>query len=325
MNNLLLYLFFAFLLLAAFLVYFRIARKYNIVDTPNHRTMHEGATIRGGGIIILIAMVFYSIFVYNPGYHFLAGLIVIGVTGFLDDLLDLPNRVRFPLQLLSVALMIWAVDLGSLNIFMLLMAVIVITGTLNAFNFMDGINGMTAGYSMVITATLIYINNTGTAFIYNGFLYFFMLSLLAFSFFNFRRKAVCFAGDVGSLSVAFIVVFLILKLVAVSGQWIYILFLTLYGIDTIFTIVQRILRKENIFRAHRLHFFQVVIKKTGIPHLRMSILYTAVQLVVNLIILKIVVFSWNTQIIYVIVMLGALSLFYIYVKSNMMKKPDVVS
>ncbi len=319
-----LFLFFALLLFAGFLVYFKVARKYNIVDVPNHRTMHEGATIRGGGVVIFMAMVLFSIFIYNPGYYFLAGLIIIGITGFLDDLLDLPNRIRFPLQLLSVVLMIWQSGLGNINLSFLIAAVIIITGTLNAFNFMDGINGITAGYAMVSVGTLLYINNTVQPFIYDGFLWFFMLALLVFSFFNFRKKAVCFAGDVGSLSVAFVVVFLLLKLITVTGQWIYVLFLTLYGIDTIFTIIQRIFRKENIFRAHRLHFFQVVIKKTGMAHLQMTGFYMAVQLAVNIIILKIAQSSWNRQIIYALIMLGILSLFYIYVKSKMMRRADAI-
>ncbi len=319
-----LYVFFTLLLMATFFVYFRIARKYNIVDLPNYRTMHEGATIRGGGVVIFIAMALYSVFMYNPGYYFLAGLLVIGVTGFLDDLLDLPNRIRFPLQLLSVVLMIWEAGLGNVPLLWLIAAVIVITGTLNAFNFMDGINGITAGYAMVTVGTLLYINNTGQSFIYNGFLLFFILTLLIFAFFNFRRKAVCFAGDVGSLSIAFIIVFLILKLISVTGHWVYVLFLTLYGIDTIFTIIQRLFRKENIFRAHRLHFFQVVIKKTGMPHLMMTAWYMALQLAVNFVVIEIAEFSWERQIIFSLIMLGAISLFYIYVKSKMMKREDVV-
>lgn len=148
MNNWL-YIVHAFFLIGSFLIYFKIAHKYQIVDLPNHRTMHEGATIRGGGIVIYIAVALFSLVLKNPGYYFVAGLTVLGITGFLDDLLDLSSKIRFPVQVLSVVLILAELNLFELNWFWLLIFIILATGTLNAFNFMDGINGMTGGYGMI--------------------------------------------------------------------------------------------------------------------------------------------------------------------------------
>lgn len=313
MNNLY-YILYTFLLFALSLLYFKIARKYKIVDLPNHRTMHEGATIRGGGIVILLGISIFSFFMEDVGIYFSAGLILLGISGFADDILDLPSIVRFPVQVVSVLFMLADLDMVSGNIFVLIIIVVVVTGILNAYNFMDGINGITGGYSLVVVFSLVYVNSEIQPFVSNEFLLFIVLALLIFNYFNFRTKAVCFAGDVGSLSIAFIIVYLILKLIIESQQFIYLLFLTFYGIDTVFTIIQRLIMKENIFDAHRLHFFQVVVSKTGMPHLFMSIIYMVGQAIVNFIVIMLIPMTAIQQLTYAGVMLAFLSLLYIGIK-----------
>lgn len=311
------YIVHAFFLVAAFLMYFKIAHKYQIVDLPNHRTMHEGATIRGRGIVICFAVALFSLLLNNPGYYFLAGLTILGITGFLDDLYDLPSKIRFPIQVLSIVMILAELNLFELHWLWLVIFIILATGTLNAFNFMDGINGMTGGYGIVALISLIFVNNYVDHFIANDFLFFFLLSLIVFGFFNFRKKAVCFAGDVGSLAIAFIIIYLVMKLVSETQQLAYILFFTLYGIDTIFTIFQRILKRENIFDAHRMHLFQVAVSKTGMSHLRMSGVYMIVQLVINSIVIVIIQMNFNHQLLYSGMLLFLLSAFYVVVKNKL--------
>ena len=118
-----LYLVFAILLFVANVIYFKIARTYKIVDLPNHRTMHEGATIRGGGIVILISIILFSLFLINPGYYFIAGISILGITGFLDDLIDLSGKVRFPLQALSVILILVELNLTGHSRFYLFLII----------------------------------------------------------------------------------------------------------------------------------------------------------------------------------------------------------
>jgi UDP-N-acetylmuramyl pentapeptide phosphotransferase/UDP-N-acetylglucosamine-1-phosphate transferase len=314
------YIVYPFFLITAFLIYFKVAHKYKIVDLPNHRTMHEGATIRGGGIVIFIAVALFSLFLENPGNYFVAGLSILGITGFVDDLVDLSGKVRFPLQALSIVCILAELNLFSLPLLWLLMIVILATGTLNAFNFMDGINGITGGYGLVTVVFLVYVNNYIQCFIPNDFLYFFILSLIIFNFYNFRKKAVCFAGDVGSLTIAFIIIYLIIKLIIETHQVGFILFLTLYGIDTIFTIVQRILKIENIFEAHRLHLFQVAVSKTGMSHLRMSGIYMFAQASINVLVIVIISLNFRHQLIYSGIMLLVLSVFYIVGKYKLIQR-----
>jgi UDP-GlcNAc:undecaprenyl-phosphate GlcNAc-1-phosphate transferase len=316
----LIYLAFIIFLVLTSLVYFRVARSYRIVDLPNHRTMHEGATIRGGGIVVLFGMIVYTLVFYNPGYYFLAGLALLGITGFLDDLIDLSGRIRFTIQAVSIVLILLQLGLIDIPVLWLIVLVVIATGVLNAFNFMDGINGMTAGYSLVFVSTLIYINYFVRSFIEIDFLYGYFLAIGVFCFFNFRKKAVCFAGDVGSLSIAFINVFLLMKLMDATQSFVFIFLLAIYGIDTVFTIIQRLLRKENIFEAHRMHLFQVIVSNTGISHLTMTGVYMLFQAMVNLVILLILSYPLSIQGSILLGLLSLLSISYIWIKHKILAK-----
>lgn len=313
------YILYIGLLFALALFYFKVARKYRIVDLPNHRTMHEGATIRGGGIIIFLGVLAFSLFMDTPGYYFAAGLALTGITGFLDDIMDLSSNLRFPLQVISIFLILAEIDLFSSNVWILLFIIIIATGILNAYNFMDGINGITGGYSLITILTMVYVNNYIHHFTENSFLVIIILTLLVFNFFNFRIKAVCFAGDVGSLSIAFIIIYLLLKLIVETQQLIYILFLTVYGIDTIFTIIQRIAKKENIFEAHRLHLFQVLVSKLKIQHLYITALYIVIQSMINFAVISAVPMNGQKQIIYMGILLSVLTMIYFVIKRKMMR------
>jgi UDP-N-acetylmuramyl pentapeptide phosphotransferase/UDP-N-acetylglucosamine-1-phosphate transferase len=236
--------------------YFKIADHFNIIDKPNARSSHQSITLRGGGIIFtLAALIFFFTFGFQYPY-FILGLFLISLISFLDDIFTLNNKVRLGIHLISVLLMFYQWNLFSLNLYWIPIALIFVIGTINAYNFMDGINGITGGYSLLAIATLYYINEQVTSFTSSDLLITVGLSLLVFNFFNFRKKAKCFAGDVGSVSIAFIIVFLIGQLLIQTQNFNYILLLLFYGLDAVTTIVFRVIRKENIFEAHRSHFYQ---------------------------------------------------------------------
>ena len=276
--------------------------------------MHEGATIRGGGIILLLGVGLYSLFTSEVSIYFSLGLFLLGSIGFVDDLISLPSSVRFPIQLISILLILADLEMYGCSILSIILIVIVATGILNAYNFMDGINGITGGYSLVVLISLLFVNNQIHQFVNNEFLIIVILATLVFSFFNFRAKAICFAGDVGSLSIAFMIVYLILRLINTTGEFIYILFLTFYGIDTVFTIIQRLNRRENIFEAHRLHLFQVIVSKTGMSHLFMSFIYMVGQAIVNFIVILLIPLTQSQKLLYAGVLLSVLAVVYILVK-----------
>lgn len=260
--------------------YFKLAKHFGIVDRPNERSSHKRVTLRGGGIIFFFGIIIYSLLF---GFHYplcFAGFLIIAVISFLDDIMTVRARYRIVFHFLAMLLMF--ADCGFYDIpwYFSLIALVVATGILNAYNFMDGINGMTGGYSMVVIASFWYINNYIQPFTDNNLLYVICISLLIFNFFNFRKRAKCFAGDVGSFSIAFLTVFLLGKLIIITHDVTYIIVLMLYGIDTILTIVHRLMLREYIFEAHRKHMYQIMSNELHIPHIYVSMTYMAVQTII---------------------------------------------
>ena len=226
--------------------------------------------------------------------YFFIGLFLIGLVSFIDDIRSLPNKYRIFIHLFSMSLLILQVkefySMPSLILFFLLLVIGV--GIVNAYNFMDGINGITGFYSLITIATLYFIDVYHITFIDKNLLLQVSLSVLVFLFFNFRKIAIGFCGDVGSISIAFIVIFSITMLIFRTNDLKYIFLLGLYGIDTIYTLLFRIRNGENIFKAHRSHFYQLLVLDFRMSHLQVSILYGFVQLLLNLWILNFSLFSF---------------------------------
>jgi len=268
------------------LLYFKLADKFNIIDKPNHRSSHAKITIRGGGIIFPVAVLIFAITNSFQYPHFILGLLAISIISFLDDVLTLNNKIRLTIHLASVLLLFLQWDLFNFSWYWLPVALIFVIATINAYNFMDGINGITGGYSLLTIATLYYINQYMVSFTSTELLIVIGLSLVVFNFFNFRKKAKCFAGDVGSVSIAFIIVFLIGQLILKTQNMCYILLLLVYGIDTALTVLFRKIRSENIFEAHRTHFYQYLSNQLKYSHLFVSFLYIVVQLLINILLIS---------------------------------------
>lgn len=269
------------LLILLELGYFRLADRFNIIDRPNLRSSHSSVTLRGGGIIFLLGVWIYAA-LYGITYPwFFAGVTLVGVVSFIDDIHSLPDSWRLVAQFVAMFLMFH--QLGILNLndwWMVIVALIVCVGIINAYNFMDGINGITGGYSIAVLLPLIWLNGKDS-FIDPSFLYVVGLSLLVFCFFNFRKKARCFAGDVGSISIAFILLFALGSLILKTGDFSYIVFLAVYGADAILTICHRIQLHENLGEAHRKHAYQIMANELRIPHVAVSLLYLSLQLLIS--------------------------------------------
>ena len=164
-----------------------------------------------------------------------------------------------------------------------LVALIVCVGATNVINFMDGINGITAGYALAVLVPLLLLNGS-IGFIAESYLVVAIIGVLVFCIFNFRPKgkAKCFAGDVGSISIAFIMLFAIGRLVVATQDVTYLIFLLVYGVDGCLTICHRILLHENLGQAHRKHAYQLMANELRIGHVKVTLLYMALQLAVSL-------------------------------------------
>lgn len=272
------------LLLVAELVYFRIADKCNIIDKPNERSSHSSIVLRGGGIIFLIGVWVWSAFFGFQYPWFLAAVTLAAGISFVDDIHSLPDSIRLVVQFTAMGLMFQQLDILHIEMWwVVILALIVCVGASNIINFMDGINGITAGYSLAVLIPLLIMNHK-VGFMEESFLTVVILSVLVFSIFNFRERgnAKCFAGDVGSVGIAFIMLFAIGKLVMATGDVTWLLFLLVYGVDGCLTICHRILLHENLGEAHRKHAYQLMANELKMNHVTVSLLYMAMQLAVSL-------------------------------------------
>ena len=293
-------------LLALELCYFKIADKFNIIDKPNERSSHSTIVLRGGGIIFAISMIIWLILQMVNGewltveqyLPFMCGLVLICGVSFWDDVHSLPDSVRLVAQFVAMALMFYQliIDSGQLTIehwwgwvLFLLTASIVFVGATNIVNFMDGINGITAAYSLAVLVPLLMLDVRGkmedvAGFIEPSYLIVTIIGVLVFCIFNFRPKgkAKCFAGDVGSIGIAFIMLFAIGKLIVQTGDLTYLILLMIYGVDGCLTIIHRIMLHENLGQAHRKHAFQLMSNELKIGHVKVSLIYMVLQLIVSL-------------------------------------------
>ena len=273
------------------LLYFKIADKFNIIDKPNERSSHSSIVLRGGGVIFSLSMVAWAVMMAVQGnvsvvdgyLPFLAGLLIVAFVSFVDDIRSLPDSVRLVAQFGAMALMFWSMGIMHWNMWwIVLIALVVCVGATNVINFMDGVNGITAGYSLAVLLPLIVLNHD-LLFVDPSFLIVAALGVFVFCIFNFRPKgkAKCFAGDVGSISIAFIMLFAIGRLVVMTQDVTYLIFLLVYGVDGCLTICHRILLHENLGEAHRKHAYQLMANELKIGHVKVSLVYMAMQLAVS--------------------------------------------
>jgi len=259
------------------LFYFRIADRFDIIDKPTERSSHSSVTLLGGGIIFYIGVLLFFLWEGFEYPWFFLGLTLITVISFADDVKPQSPSLRLVLQFVSMFLMFYQCCLCEMPWFFVPLALVFCTGILNAFNFMDGINGLTGGYSTIVVGALWYINTYQVTFVNNNLIYFLLIALAVFNFFNFRTRAICFAGDVGAISAAFIIVFILGLLIFKTDDLSYIILLGVYGVDSILTIIHRMILKENITTPHRKHMYQIMANELKIPHVVVSGIYCLAQ------------------------------------------------
>lgn len=285
-----LYLIIAVLLIAAELLYFRIANHFNIIDRPNERSSHSSIVLRGGGIVFTLSVIVWAVVMAVQGNDivpylpFVGGLVLIAGVSFWDDVHSLPDSVRLVAQFVAMALMFWSMGIMHWDMWwIVLLALIVCVGAMNIINFMDGINGITAGYALAVLVPLLLLNQH-MGFVEGSYLVVAIIGVLVFCFFNFRPKgrAKCFAGDVGSIGIAFVLLFAIGRLIVQTGDVTYLTLLLVYGVDGCCTIIHRIMLHENLGQAHRKHAYQLMANELGMSHIVVSLLYMLMQLVVSL-------------------------------------------
>ena len=269
----------AVVLLAIEFAYLKIAKSLKIVDLPHHQSSHRGWVIRGGGIVFYIAFLLWSVL---HGYRWgggLLGLTILAGISFIDDVRSVSPIIRLICQFIAIIVMFDHSGLLKNSLHVIVILAIACVGAINIYNFMDGINGMTGGYSLVVSLALLYVNKYMVHFAPESLLVYVTLSVVVFCFFNFRQRAKCFAGDVGSLSIGFILVYFVL-IVALRGHSMsWIAMLIVYLVDGGMTILHRLLLRENLMKPHKKHAYQIMANELKIPHLVVSGIYMGLQAV----------------------------------------------
>ena len=292
MNTCLIYGIIFMILLALELAYFKIADKFNIIDKPNERSSHSTVVLRGGGIIFLLSLWIWSAYF---GFQYLWALLAVSLiagVSFIDDICSLPDSVRLVAQFIAMAMMFYQLDILHWDMWWIVFFVLIVcVGASNVINFMDGVNGITGAYAMASLIPLAILNsnaNLGSnllgGFVDQSLVYVVILADLVFCLFNFRpkSKAKCFAGDVGSIGVAYILLFMIGSLILTTGDVTYLIFLLVYGVDGCLTIIHRIMLHENLGEAHRKHAYQLMANELKIGHVKVATLYALLQLAISL-------------------------------------------
>jgi UDP-N-acetylmuramyl pentapeptide phosphotransferase/UDP-N-acetylglucosamine-1-phosphate transferase len=433
-------------LLGVFLLYLRLARRLHIIDRPGERSSHSRPTVRGGGVIFPVAAIIWFFLVGWESPWAIAGLSLIALVSFIDDLKPLSGSIRLLVHLLAVGLLFYEIGLHHMYWYWIACALILAIGCINAFNFMDGINGITAGYALVSLGTFSLLNNAGRllwpvfsqaapeaaaggvglfpktaipglfpdtatqvmaaaetpglvpvgaaldtasqslttsaetpgllsgggpglgfdtasqalttnaeitgvfpggapglgldsasgwsldvpallgseSFLPPGLVGTVFVAVLVFAFFNARRRALAFAGDVGSISLAFLLSWMMIELMVFTHQAYWLLLFAVYGIDTSVTILIRLSQKKNIFKPHRQHLYQLLANEHGWPHLKVAAVFAAVQGAINLLTIYLVFTNRMNWVVFLV--LGALlTVIYTTIRHQATKPPPTTN
>lgn len=315
------YLIITAILVVCALSYIPLAKHFNIVDKPNHRSSHKNITIRGGGIIFFIAALFFFLTTKFQYPYFFAGLTMLAVVSFIDDLISLTALLRFSTQVIACSLLLFQA-VYHYNLFFLLFLLIAAVAFVNAYNFMDGINGITGIYSIAVLCSFIFIDLYFIHFIQLNLLIYVLISVIVFGFFNFRKRALFFAGDIGSISLAFVLIFAAYKLLISWNSPLVLLLFIVYGTDSLMTILKRLYLKEKISEPHRHHIYQKLTDVLKISHLKIGMLYGFIQMLIS----TIVIFMFNSDVtshwIITVILLLVFAIAYIIIHYYFEKKME---
>lgn len=261
--------------------YFRIARHLHIVQPTGDPGL--GPIVRGGGIVFVLALLCWFALYRLSFPWFMIGAMLVAAVSYLHDLRRVNPVARLIVYFIAFYLIMRQTGMIVSEPSWLVVLIFVLgVGAMNSFSFMDGINGMTGVYSLVNLFTFFYVNNHILHFGHTSLIVFMIVSVVVFLYFNFREKARCLTGDVGSVTIGFVQVFLLLQLITDTDSYKWVLMFLVYGIDASATILHRLWRRENIFVAHHKHLYQYLARYLNASPLLVSLAYGGLQLLVNL-------------------------------------------
>ncbi len=314
------------------------------MDIPNERSSHVEPVPRGGGIVFVAiclasALIYGAIWERTLLYFFAGGIVVVAIS-WLDDVLSLPVWIRFLTHSVTAFLVIYLLGywdnlyipvLGDvyLGSFGMVVTFLWIVWVINAYNFMDGIDGLMSALGVVAGAgwaVVSIVSKSESVFFLTSVV---VTSVLGFLVHNWSPAKV-FMGDVGSTFLGYC--FAVMPLLASgllfqqvpNGFWftfaVFCLFLPLF--DTTFTLIRRALRGEKVWQAHRSHLYQRLVK-AGIPHDKVTMFYIFLSLFTANSAVWMLLFIGSKDHELVPVVLGLLSVLFLVVAVDIVEKRKV--
>jgi len=258
---------------------FKWGNSFGLLDRSNKRSSHEGVVPKGGGIGLLAAFVFASLFL-EESLAFWLPATVLALFSLLGDTIDISPKIRLPVQF--IAAFSFLIPISDLWLLTSVFFAVSIVATANWYNFMDGIDGIAAITGIVGFGLLAVFNVLSGADSRFSFLSICIaLSCLGFLPFN-MPKAKVFMGDVGSILLGFVFAALVVMLAKSFLDFVCLAgFLFPFYADEFTTMAVRIKDGENLLKAHRRHFYQLLANEMGIDHWKVSVGYGILQLVVG--------------------------------------------
>ena len=316
---------------------FRFLASVGVVDQPNDRSSHTQPTVRGGGISIVVPVLvgvacLISRFQGEPLVAIGLSVMLLAIVSFIDDLKSLGAATRFGCHFLAAVVAWYALGISDMSLtlsetakFILpqivgtVFGILWITGYTNAFNFMDGINGIAVGQAAVTSlgAALLVSSQLDHAhslpLLVSVCLAGATLGFLPHNF----PQARMFMGDVGSAPIGFLLAVLTLWMAKVAGWWMLIPLTLLHAnfvLDTAITLVRRVLRGDRWYDAHREHFYQRLIR-SGRSHTFVTLLEMGLQLLVLGLMLCYLSATPLVRMILILTTIGIWLSFFIYCES----------
>ncbi|MCB1159408.1 MAG: sugar phosphotransferase [Leptospiraceae bacterium] len=262
--------------------YFYIkSETFHILDISNHRSMHKGAVKKSAGVFfILIAFFFSGIYFpifseIKPIYFLITiGTLFLMILGLLDDIYHLSSLSKMFLEILfffpgvyfflpSYTLLGFEPELPRFLISFL--AILYIIFVINLCNFMDGLD-LYLSLNFLSLVIVVFLLNKSITF-EGTILLFVLFSLVGFMLFN-RPKARVFMGDAGSLALGFLMAMSPVFIMNSKNSFepgLSFFLLPVFWVDGMVTILKRLIRKENILKAHREHLYQRITLKAWKP------------------------------------------------------------
>lgn len=280
-------------------IYIPLARRFHIGMHTAARRSARNFTPAGGGIIFPVAAAVFA--ATNPATAsqpffsaILLGALILSCISFVDDVHSLPPVARLIIQfVVTGTIFSYFLRPDMLDIYLIM--VVSCVGLINAFNFLDGINGMLTLYAAVVIVTMIVAINTGEPLhmpacgLLAGFstvgctrlLCLILTSHAAFALFNFRTKALVYSGDVGSIFTGFVITAVLASICIGLRSMAPVAFVAVFAVDSALTIIHRLFEGEQIMQPHRRHLYQYFAHNLGKPHTAVSMTYAAVQAFIN--------------------------------------------